>query len=272
MAESEISRERSRLGADLIGELAPVEILHPPGTFALTPASRIGLGAIARNAHLLSGTGLDWGSGTGCLAIVAAKLPAVTRVVGLEIEPANVAMARENARHNAVHHKTLFLHADSYRPFSPGDAGELDTLRGAVDFILANPPSSEGDDGFEFRRIVMRGAGEFLKPGGVTFLNLSFQYGAARVEQIARECPEFHCEGVLASTGWVPFDLARPDLLDCLELYARCERAGGPEYSFPSGDSPGKWMNAQVALERFRVNGESPLTKWQTLLFRRKSR
>lgn len=88
-----------------------MEILHPPGTFALTPASRIGLEAITRNAHILSGTGLDWGSGTGCLAIVAAKLPAVTRVVGLEIESANVAMARENARRNAVHHKTRFLHA-----------------------------------------------------------------------------------------------------------------------------------------------------------------
>ncbi|MBI2160392.1 MAG: hypothetical protein HYU25_08465 [Candidatus Rokubacteria bacterium] len=76
---------------------------------------------------------------------------------------------------------------------------------------------------------------------------------------------------MLASTSWVPFNLGRPDLLDCLELYARCEREGGPEYSFPSPDSPGKWMNARAALERFRVTGESPLTKWQTLLFRRKS-
>ncbi|MEK7386376.1 MAG: hypothetical protein AABZ83_08030, partial [candidate division NC10 bacterium] len=65
---------------------------------------------------------------------------------------------------------------------------------------------------------------------------------------------------MLASTGWVPFDLARPDLLDCLELYARCEREGGPEYSFPSGDSPGKWMNAQAALERFRVGERLLLT------------
>lgn len=35
-------------------------------------------------------------------------------------------------------------------------------LRGQLDFVLANPPSSDGDDGFTFRRIVLRDSAEYL--------------------------------------------------------------------------------------------------------------
>ncbi len=58
---------RTALNADATGGLGDIQILHPPHTFALTPASRIAIQAIGRYQHLIAGNGIDWGSGTGCL-------------------------------------------------------------------------------------------------------------------------------------------------------------------------------------------------------------
>ena len=61
---------------------------HPAGTFAITPASNILFRAIIDHADLLHGVGFDWGSGIGCQAILAARIPAVQLVYGLEISEA----------------------------------------------------------------------------------------------------------------------------------------------------------------------------------------
>ena len=37
---------------------------------------------------------------------------------------------------------------------------------------------------------------------------------------------------ISASTEYVPFDLSRPDLHDCLMIYTKGEQTGGCEYSF----------------------------------------
>ncbi len=271
--------------------LCELSIRHPPGTFALTPASLISLEAIGKHKELLNGQGLDWGSGSGCLAIAAAKIPAVQSVTGLEIAEANVLVARENAIRNSVGDKVTFLMSDSYSPiWRPGepasdsavpganacgltgspkeDRAILDRLAGKVGFILANPPSSEGDDGFGFRRIVLRGAGRFLVPGGVVFLSVSFQYGIPRVERLCQEAPGFIYEGVLSSTDWVPFDLCRQDLLHCLHLYAQEERRGGLSYTFRHPGEPHQEnFSAQAALAHYQMTGRSPFSKWQTHLF-----
>jgi SAM-dependent methyltransferase len=282
--------EETRVSAEMTRGLCELSIRHPPGTFALTPASLISLQAIGQHQELLEGHGLDWGSGSGCLAIAAAKIPAVQSVTGLEIAEANVLVARDNAIRNSVGDKVAFLVSDSYspiwRPSEPasdsalpantcGFTGSpkeerviLDRLAGKVGFILANPPSSEGDDGFGFRRIVLRGATRFLVPGGVVFLSVSFQYGISRVERLCQEAPGFMYEGVLSSTDWVPFDLRRPDLLHCLHLYAQEERRGGLSYSFRHPDeSHQESISAQAALAHYQTTGKSPLTKWQTHLF-----
>ena len=84
-----MSEERTRLSAEESNGLGELTFLHPPGTFALTPASVTALHAIAQNQNLLSGSGLDWGTGVGCLAIAACRIPSVTCVTGLEISAAN---------------------------------------------------------------------------------------------------------------------------------------------------------------------------------------
>jgi len=256
------------LNAEATGGLGEIHILHPPGTFALTPASRISIQAIGRHQHLLAGNGIDWGSGTGCLAITAAKIATVKRVLGLEISSANVEMARQNAILNGVKDKVEFLLSDSYTPFAEADHKSLETFVGRTSFILANPPSSEGDDGFGYRRLVICGARKYLVKGGLIFLSISYQYGQQRVERLSQQIPGFIYGGILSSTDWVSFDLQRPDLFHCLELYAEEERRNGLKYVFLNPEVPNTYMDAQAALVCFRRIGLSPLTKWQTHLFR----
>ncbi len=268
MRRDERPEQWTILTEQTIGNLGPVRLHHPPGTFGLTPASLIGLHAVHRRPDLLRGTGIDWGSGMGCLAIVAAKLDEVRRMVGLEVSADDVRIARENAELNGVADKVEFYQADSYTPAGPQGEQVLSRLRGQVDFILANPPASENDDGFAFRRAVLAGAREFLKDQGTVFLNISHQYGWERIRRLSSDIAGFAHRGVLASTDWVPFDLEREDLLHCLELYAEEESNGGLAYTFRGEREVGHdSLSARMALERYRRTGQSPESKWQTHLF-----
>ncbi|HSR41856.1 MAG TPA: methyltransferase [Longimicrobiales bacterium] len=250
-----------------LGGLGPLVLEHPPGTFHLTPASRITLEGVARRRDALAGTGLDWGSGVGGLAILAARIPGVARVVGLDLCPGNVETARLNAARNGVEEKVRFVAADSFRPLDPGDAPLLNGLRGRVDFLLANPPAAETGDGFAFRRRILTGARAFLRPDAIALLQISAQYGGDRIRSLETDVPGFRWDGPVASTEPVPFDLDRPDLRDCLELYARTEEAGGREYAFEAPEGDGT-MTASEALDRFRREGEHPLARWQVHEFR----
>ncbi len=259
---------KTTVGTDLLGALGPLSLAHPPGTFAPTPATFIALRAIAEHADLLRGQGLDWGSGIGCLAIAAARVPAVTHVLGLELVEANVAAAAENARANGVADRVAFVRADAYAPYEAAGREALERLAGRVGFLLANPPSSSPHgDGFEFRRVVMRGAGRWLVPGGVVFLSVSEQYGPERVRALETEAPGFRFDGVLASTDLVPFDMTRPDLAEDVATYAAAERRGGLPYLFRDPSAPDRRLTAIEALERHRTTGESPLSRWQSLRF-----
>lgn len=250
------------------GGLGELEIHQPPGAFALTPASRIALQTIGLHRHLLAGMGLDWGCGTGCLGLTAVQIPTVTHVIGLDIDPANITAAQHNAIVNGVSDQMSFFLADSYTPVAAADQAALAACAGRVQFILANPPTSEGDDGFGFRRQVLDGARAFLAPGGVVFLSVSYQYGRNRIHQLTQEIPGFTYGGLLTSTDWVPFDMQRPDLYHCVELYAAEEQAGGPLYEFRHPAAAEQILNAQAALAHFQRTGQSPLSQWQTHLFR----
>lgn len=262
------------MSARFAAPFGDLDILHPPPAFAPTPASRIAVQAIADHASLLAGDGIDWGCGVGLLAIAAARIPAVTQVIGLDIDAANVAIARQNAARNGVAAKTAFWTADSYRPLPPEGRAALAALVGRCRFILANPPASEGDDGFGFRRRVLAEGAPFLAPGGVVFLNISAQYGQERIARLLIEAPGFAHGGVLSSSDWTPFDLQRPDLLRNLHDYAAEERRGGLRLRYSFGDpqalagpSPDAMLDARTALARYHATGESPLSQWQVHLF-----
>ena len=247
--------------------LGVLRIQHPPCTFPVSPASRVSLRAIGTSPELLSGTGIDWGSGTGILSIAAARIRAVAAVYGLDIVQENVAAARESARLNGVDDKTAFFHADSFSPFDKTESDRVKALNGQVQFILANPPSSDGDDGFDFRRRVLRESSDFLVDGGLVFLSISLQYGQRRIASLTDDVVGFTHGGVLATTDWVPF-LNRPDLVDCLKAYVTEEQRGGLNYTFALADDlTNDRVNARTAMEFYERTGQSPLSKWQTHLF-----
>ena len=258
----------SSLPGHMMSGLGDIRILHPPGTFALSPASLISVHAIVGNQSRLKGVGLDWGTGSGCLAIVAARIPTVHHISGLEISETSVAIARENALNNAVTDKTSFFVSDSYTPVDWHDRQRLDSLERRVDFVLANPPATEDDDGFGFRREVLKGARRFMAPGGVVFVGASSRYGQ-RAERLCDEVPEFSYGGVLSSTGWVPFDLSRPDYLRYLKQYAAEEERGGLTYLFQcNAVHAGEPINARRALALFNATGIMPFMDWKMHLFR----
>lgn len=71
---------------------------------------------------------LDLGSGSGILAIAAARLGARS-AIGIEVDDEAIPIAEANATRNGVSHATTFL---------LGDAGELAPLAGPADIICSN--------------------------------------------------------------------------------------------------------------------------------------
>ena len=260
--------DESRIDEKFTNGLGTLKFYHPSGTFSLTPASKILMTAIIESKESLHGIGIDWGSGVGCLAILAAKIAAVHRVYGLEISEKNIAVAVKNAEENEVNNKVQFILADSYSPINEHDKQTIQDLRGKVDFILSNPPSSDWDDGFGYRRIVVDGAKAFLKENGLLLMNISLQYGMDRINALLKNYDGFLYRGVAASTDIVPFDLSRQDLLDCLKIYSNEEINGGISYTFIKDKSDAQhFIDARSALDNFEKYGISPFIKWQTHLF-----
>lgn len=245
------------------GPAGPVRIRHYPGTFAPSPATRLMVRAIGAG-HGLAGLGVDWGCGTGALAIAAARLPAVRRVIGLDLSAADIEAARRNAKVNGVAERTEFHTADGYQPFTPAGRRAIDAARGSAGFVVANPPASEGDDGFSFRRVVLEGAAELLAPGGVVLMQILSAYGPDRVRRLVESTPGFLHDGVVESTAAVPFDLRRDRLGRQLDDYVAEEARGGLPYHF---ESEAGTLTATEADARHRAGGALPLARWQAHRF-----
>jgi release factor glutamine methyltransferase len=150
-----------------------------PSTFNLQPA-----------------TALDFGTGSGCVAIaVAVNCPAAI-VCALEVSLEALKLARQNASALGVGDRIRFVQSDGF-------AGLTEPTR--VDLILSNPPyvpSAEvatlqpevrdydprtaldgGPDGLDFYRRLSAEAGHFLKPSGKIMVEFGDNQ-AQRVQQL----------------------------------------------------------------------------------------
>jgi len=226
------------------------------------------LSTIDLHPDLIHGRGIDWGSGTGLLTIAAATHGGVEFALGLEVDAAEVAMARTNAELNGVADRTGFLVTDSFRPLPGQSLIALDELRGSAAFLIANPPTSSGDDGLGWRRRVLRGALEYLVPGAEVLLQVSRQYGAGRTERLAADVGGFAYNGPLETTDWVPFDQSRADLRAALDGYVAEERRSGEPYSFFHPDEDLE-LNAAEAKRLHAETSASPRSQWRMHRFTR---
>ena len=161
-------------------------------------------------------TCLDFGTGTGCIAIaLAVKCPAA-KIVAADISAETLALAKENAARNGVAERIEFVQSDGFaaltgrwgeRTRKPKEDGAKDGSPGVsphqFDLVISNPPyipSAEiptlqpevrdfdprsaldgGVDGLDFYRLMASQAAAFLKPGGKVMLEFGDgQAGAIR--------------------------------------------------------------------------------------------
>lgn len=140
---------------------------------------------------------LDLGTGTGCILLSCLKGMPMARGVGVDISEAALAVARGNSSDLGLAGRARFLGSDWFSNVS-----------GAFDLIVANPPyiaESEmpslapevrdwepylaltpGGDGLEAYRIIARGAGPRLMPGGRLLVEIGPTQGQA-VAQLFRD-------------------------------------------------------------------------------------
>jgi release factor glutamine methyltransferase len=138
---------------------------------------------------------LDFGTGSGCIAIaLAAKCPAA-RVVALDVSAEALALAQQNAQSNGVNRRIEFRAGDGFAALKPEER---------FDLIISNPPyipSGEiaslppevrdfdprgaldgGADGLDFYRRLAAEAGARLNPGG----KLMLEFGDGQADALKK--------------------------------------------------------------------------------------
>ena len=137
---------------------------------------------------------LDIGTGSGIIAVSAAREIPDSRVTATDISSEALAVARENAETHAVSDRICFVQGDLF-----ADAPEA-----PYDFIVSNPPYIEtgrmsglmpdvrefeprsaldgGADGLDYYRRIVPGALDYLKPGG----GLIFEIGETQAQAVSK--------------------------------------------------------------------------------------
>lgn len=128
-------------------------------------------------------TALDFGTGSGCLAIaLAVKCPAA-RVDALDLSAEALGLARENAARHTVADRIRFFQGDGFAALPPESrfdlivsnppyipTAEIDTLEPEVRDYDPRQALDGGADGLDFYRRLAGEAAPFLKPGGQMML------------------------------------------------------------------------------------------------------
>ena len=174
---------REFMGLDF--RVSPAVLIPRPDTEVLVEA------AIERLAAVRDGMILDVGTGSGAILIGTLSRVAGCRGLGVDVSPAALAVARENAARLLEPGRVDFTQADLF-PAEPI----------LFDAIVSNPPyvtSAEmtelapevrrepelalhgGTDGLAFYRRLTEGGGRHLKPGGF----LALEVGAGQAAAVA---------------------------------------------------------------------------------------
>jgi len=140
--------------------------------------------AVARLRELSAPRVLDWGTGSGCLALAVAKAVPAAEVHALDLSPDALRIARANATAYRLADRIRFHQGDGFAALN----AEFPTPNSEFDLIVTNPPyipAAEvetldpevrdhdprlalvgGDDGLECYRRLAGEALDWLRPGG----------------------------------------------------------------------------------------------------------
>ena len=140
-------------------------------------------------------TALDFGTGSGCIAIaLAGKCPAA-KIVALEISVETLEVARQNAAKNGMGERIEFLKGDGFGVLKPGTqfdliisnppyipTAEIETLEPEVRDYDPRGALDGGADGLDFYRRFADEAHPFLKSGS----KLMLEFGDGQAEAIRK--------------------------------------------------------------------------------------
>lgn len=140
---------------------------------------------------------LDYGTGSGCLAVTLAVRVSSARITAVDISAAALGIARENARAHGVEGRIDFVEDDGLKQLTPGftliignppyiPSAEIAELAPEVKDFDPHLALDGGDDGLEhYRRLALR-ARECLAPGGKIMLEFGDGQGPD-IKQIFQE-------------------------------------------------------------------------------------
>jgi len=132
-----------------------------------------------------SSTALDFGTGSGCIAVALAVRCLSARIHAVDISPEAIGVARENAAFHRVSDRIRFHLGDGFAALPPGlsfdlivanppyiPSSELDALAPEVRDYDPRPALDGGADGLDFfRRLAAEGA-KHLRPTGLLMAEL----------------------------------------------------------------------------------------------------
>jgi release factor glutamine methyltransferase len=142
--------------------------------------------------HSPLSTSLDFGTGSGCIAIaLAVKCPAA-QVYATDVSPEALELARRNAATHRVDERIRFFSGDGFTALPEGlrfdlivsnppyvPTAEIDSLEPEVRDYDPRGALDGGADGLDFFRRLAREAGSYLKPAGQLMVELGDGQAAA---------------------------------------------------------------------------------------------
>lgn len=169
-----------------------------PGVFIVRPETEVVAQVAVEAAQAVAGGGrepvvVDLCTGSGAIAVALAAAVPTARLTAVELEPAAVALARDNCE-RLVPGRVEVVQADATAP------GTLALLDGTVDVVVSNPPYvpagavedpetawhdpdralfGGGADGLAVPTAVVCRAAALLRPGGVLVMEHDAGQGAA---------------------------------------------------------------------------------------------
>jgi release factor glutamine methyltransferase len=147
-------------------------------------------------------TFLDFGTGSGCIAIAICQRAKEARGWAIDSSPEALAIAAENASANAVKERLTLSEADGFKTLDPAlrfdlivsnppyvPTAEIDTLQEEVRSFDPRAALDGGADGLDFYRLLGREAAGFLVAGG----KMMVEFGDGQEAPLAP---------IFMNTGW----------------------------------------------------------------------